>query len=100
MATTWEYIGVSASANATKPHGAEGGQTLAESAYQKAVAEATNSWIAKLNEHGATGWELVSERFAAGGAGRSSDPYWVEYAGTMKRQGSRSSSAAPRSGLV
>lgn len=87
MATTWEYIEVSASATATTPHGAEGGKTL-KTTYQKAVAEATNSWIAKLNEHGATGWELVSERFAAGGAGRSTDPYWAEYAGTMKRQGS------------
>lgn len=87
MATAWEYIRVSVSARATTPHGAKGGQAFND-AYQKAVAEATDSWIAKLNERGATGWELVSERFAAGGAGRSTDPYWAEYGGTMKRPGS------------
>jgi len=79
MATTWEYMRVSA--NATTPD-AEGGSL------QKARAEATSSWIAKLNEHGATGWELVSERFVLGGSRSPADPYWAEYVGTMKRQGS------------
>jgi hypothetical protein len=87
MATAWEYIGVSAYASATSSSRAEGMQPLRD-AYQKAVAEATDSWIARLNKHGATGWELVAERFASGGAGNSTDPYWAEYAGTMKRQSS------------
>jgi hypothetical protein len=47
------------------------------------LGEAENSWLAKLNERGAEGWELVSERFAS--SDQSTTYVWAEYSGTMKR---------------
>lgn len=74
MATTWEYTRVNASAEKEHPLAGD---------HEKATGEALAFWLRQLNERGAEGWELVSERFASGGGGAGS--FWVEYSGTMKR---------------
>jgi hypothetical protein len=46
--------------------------------------QAREDWLAKLNEMGAEGWELISESVLTGGNEVAANQ-WVEYSGTMKR---------------
>jgi hypothetical protein len=50
------------------------------------AAWADAEWIKALDELGCTGWELVSDEIIYGGDFED-DSAWVEFSGTLKRQG-------------
>jgi hypothetical protein len=78
MGTSWEYNRAWASIN-EETHPGKSETELKEVAAQE--------WLKLLNKMGQSGWELVSERTALGGLS-SSGTFWVEFTGTLKRQGS------------
>lgn len=73
--TEWEYTRVFAEGSRTQYDGGRGPM--------EAKSEAIENWFALLNQCGADGWELIVERYQAGGD--SGSGYWATYAGTMKR---------------
>jgi hypothetical protein len=75
--TEWEYIRVFAEGRWDQY---DGGRGPSESQQQ-----ATERWYSLLNERGSEGWELVVERHKFGGESTSSEGYWSQYTGTMKR---------------
>jgi hypothetical protein len=79
MATDWDYLRTCATARIAEN---EGGNS------RLALGLAEEQWEEKLKELGRDGWELVSEQALSGGSGSPADPFWAEFTGTMKRQGS------------
>lgn len=61
-------------------------ESVAERGPENAQAQAADAihtrWIDLLNDRGAEGWELVSERFEGG---KSGGLFFAAYNGTMKR---------------
>ncbi len=78
MASTWEYKSIWIYLDESGNPGKNAGELK---------TQANEEWIALLNQLGATGWELVSERVSLDPVGRPGE-FWIEYVGTMKRQGS------------
>jgi hypothetical protein len=75
MPREWEYIRVFAAGEWPDYDGGKGPR--------ESQSQAAERWYELLNQRGAEGWELVSERHAFGGD--HLQPYWAQYAGTMKR---------------
>jgi hypothetical protein len=48
--------------------------------------QASKAWEQLLNELGEEGWELVSQYRDSGGHPAAGQPYWTQFAGTLKRR--------------
>ncbi len=76
MPLAWEYIRVFAGGEWPDYDGGQGPR--------ESQTQAAERWYALLNQKGAEGWELVTERYSSGGSS-TLPPYWAQYVGTMKR---------------
>jgi hypothetical protein len=84
-AIRWEYRQVRA--EVSEPMRPEGGPpwgTYIEDRWSKVRGDGGAQWTIVLNEMGADGWELVSERVASGE--RQDRSVYISFAGTMKRR--------------